>query len=198
MEAVSKNIHQELIDKCRQNEPKAQLEIYKLYYKAMYNTSLRILNHEAEAEDVMQDSFLDAFQKMDEYKGEGSFGGWLRRIVVNNSIDTLKKRKEFVPLENNLPELANDANDTIETIEYRVEEIKKAIPLLPEDYRIILSLLLFEGYDHEEIAQISEHFQQCFTHAFFEGKGKIIENISGTAYNKNVSSELKKARHATH
>ena len=96
MEAASVNIHQELIERCRKNDQKAQLEIYKLYYKPMYNTSLRILNHEAEAEDVMQESFLDAFRKIEEYKGEGSFGGWLRRIVVNNSIDTLKKRKEIV------------------------------------------------------------------------------------------------------
>lgn len=178
MEAVSKNIHQELVERCKQNDRKAQLEIYKLYYKAMYNTSLRILNHEAEAEDVMQESFLDAFRKLDEYKGEGSFGGWLRRIVVNNSIDTLKKRKEFVPLENNLPEPDDDSTSAMESIEYRVEEIKKALPLLPEDYRIILSLLLFEGYDHEEIAQILNISNNVSRTRFFRAKERLLKILA--------------------
>ncbi|MEZ5195013.1 MAG: sigma-70 family RNA polymerase sigma factor [Bacteroidales bacterium] len=92
MEASEKNIHQELIDKCRANDRIAQFEIYKIYYRPMYNASLRILNNEAEAEDVMQESFLDAFRKIQDYKGEGNFGGWLRRIVVNNSIDVIKKK----------------------------------------------------------------------------------------------------------
>ena len=173
-----KNIHQDLIDRCRLGESKAQFEIYRLYYKAMYNTSLRILNHEAEAEDVMQESFLDAFRKLDEYKGEGSFGGWLRRIVVNNSIDTLKKRKEFVPLENNLPEPDDDSSGAMESIEYRVEEIKKALPLLPEDYRVILSLLLFEGYDHEEIAQILNISNNVSRTRFFRAKERLLKILA--------------------
>jgi RNA polymerase sigma-70 factor (ECF subfamily) len=154
LEAASKNIHQELIEKCRKNDRNAQLEIYKLYYRPMYNTSFRILNHEAEAEDVMQESFLDAFRKISEYKGEGNFGGWLRRIVVNNSIDALKKRKDLLPLEDSVYDLADENNGYMESVEYRVDEIKKAIVALAEEHRIILSLFLFEGYDHDEISQI--------------------------------------------
>lgn len=178
MEAASVNIHQELIERCRKNDQKAQLEIYKLYYKPMYNTSLRILNHEAEAEDVMQESFLDAFRKMDEYKGEGSFGGWLRRIVVNNSIDTLKKRKEMLPLENNVSELADEPNGFAESVEYRVEEIKKAVPLLHEEHRIILSLFLFEGYDHEEIAQILKISNNASRTRYSRAKGKLLKILA--------------------
>jgi RNA polymerase sigma-70 factor (ECF subfamily) len=178
LEAASKNIHQELIEKCRKNDQKAQLEIYKLYYKPMYNTSLRILNHEAEAEDVMQESFLDAFRKIDEYKGEGSFGGWLRRIVVNNSIDTLKKRKEMLPLENNFLEQADDTDSATEQVEYKVEEIKKAIPLLPEEHRTILSLFLFEGYDHEEIAQILKITNNASRTRYSRARGKLLKILA--------------------
>jgi RNA polymerase sigma-70 factor (ECF subfamily) len=175
LEAASKNIHQELIDRCRKNDQKAQLEIYKLYYKTMYNTSLRILNHIAEAEDVMQESFLDAFRKIEEYKGEGSFGGWLRRIVVNNSIDSLKKRKETLPLDDVHFEQAEVTTSADEHIEYKVDEIKRAVPMLAEEHRIILSLLLFEGYDHEEIAQILNISNNTSRTRFSRAKGKLLK-----------------------
>ena len=118
----------------------------------MYNTSLRIVNDRAEAEDIMQDSFLDAFQKIGDYTGEGNFGGWLRRIVVNNSLDALKKRRKEILLEDD--NIAAEEEVSSQEVEYRIEEIKKAMTLLPEDYRVIISLLLFEGYDHEETSQI--------------------------------------------
>src|SRR5512133_717518 len=87
------NIHHDLIDKCRRGNRMAQEEIYRLYYKAMYNTCLRMLNDKVEAEDVMQDAFLTAFLKMDQYRGEMSFGSWLKRIVINKSIDVLRAKK---------------------------------------------------------------------------------------------------------
>ena len=88
------NIHQELIDACRQYDRTAQVKIYELYYKAMYNTSYRILNNPAEAEDAMQEAFLEAFRKLDTYKEEASFGSWLKRIVINKSLDMLRKKRE--------------------------------------------------------------------------------------------------------
>ena len=93
LNTLYKNIHQEIIDECREGSQKAQFQLYKLYYKAMYSVSIRIINDEMEAEDVMQEAFLSAFEKMHTYKGEVSFGAWLKRIVVNRSLDYLKKRK---------------------------------------------------------------------------------------------------------
>ena len=72
----------------------AQLEVYNRYYKAMYNTALRIVKDSAEAEDVMQDSFLNAFTKLSSFKGEVTFGAWLKRIVINNSIHHYRKQKK--------------------------------------------------------------------------------------------------------
>ena len=146
------NIHQPLLDKCLQNDREAQFRIYKLYYKSMYNTSLRIVNRTDEAEDIMQEAFLTAFHRLFSYKNEVSFGVWLKRIVVNRSLDYLRKRKvEFEEAQSDLPVFDEESNDEAE---YTVEEVKDAISQLSDGYRTILSLILLEGYDHEEVSEI--------------------------------------------
>jgi RNA polymerase sigma-70 factor (ECF subfamily) len=175
------NIHQDLIDACKTGDRTAQFKIYKLYYKAMYNTSLRIVNDTQEAEDVMQESFLEAFRKLERYTGEGSFGSWLKRIVVNNSLDVLRKNKEMVSLEEtgmDLPEEIEDNRD--EEIRYQVEEVKAAITRLPEDYRIVLSLFLLEGYDHEEISEILHISNNTSRTRFVRAKQKLLVILKET------------------
>jgi len=147
-----KNIHQEIIDRCREGDSKAQFQLYKLYYKAMYNVSLRIINDSMEAEDVMQEAFLSAFEKIETYKGEVSFGAWLKRIVINRSLDHLKKRK--VQFEEVNEKTTQISDYDFETKEIDIQKIKKAIQNLPDGYRVVLSLFLIEGYDHEEISSI--------------------------------------------
>lgn len=178
MEASAKYIHQELIEKCRENDEKAQFEIYKIFYKPMYNASLRILNNTAEAEDVMQESFLDAFRKINDFTGEGNFGGWLRRIVVNNSIDAVKKRKEMLSFEESRTDIEEENDNYTENVEYKVEEIKKAVSKLPEEHRIIISLSLFEGYDHEEISQILNISNSASRTRFSRAKRKLLRILS--------------------
>jgi RNA polymerase sigma-70 factor (ECF subfamily) len=118
----------------------------------MYNTSLRIVNSSDDAEDIMQESFLTAFQKLGHYKGEVSFGIWLKRIVVNRSLDYLRKRK--VEFEEVRPDHSVYEEVEEEETAFTAEEIKNAIFQLPDGYRTILSLLLLEGYDHEEVSEI--------------------------------------------
>ena len=150
------DIHSQLIDECRNGSSKAQFEIYKLYYKAMYNTCLRFVKNPMEAEDVMQEAFLAAFRNIDSFRGEVSFGSWLKRIVVNRSLDVLKKKSlDLEPLEEGRTIIDNDDDCDYEA-NYKVEQVKKAIALLPDSHRVLLTLHLFEGYDHEEIAQIME------------------------------------------
>lgn len=150
------NIHEELIDGCRVNNRKSQLQVYNLYYKAMYNTAYRIIGESAGAEDVMQESFLSAFQKIGEYKGESTFGAWLKRIVVNRALDHMRKKKEMLLLEEEKMENVVDKQDEdyMEVLAYKVEQIRNGIERLPDDDRIIISLFLLEGYDHEEISGI--------------------------------------------
>jgi len=118
----------------------------------MYNSSLRIVGIPEEAEDIMQESFLAAFRKLKYYTGDVSFGAWLKKIVINRSLDVLRKRKVlFEELHAELP-VEDEIQSAVEPI--TIEEIKTAINLLSDGYRTILSLILLEGYDHEEVSEI--------------------------------------------
>ncbi|RZJ85928.1 MAG: sigma-70 family RNA polymerase sigma factor, partial [Hymenobacter sp.] len=101
MEAVAYiDINAPLVERCRVNDRQAQAELYRRYSKAMFNAALRITGDYAEAEDVLQESFLSAFRELNGYKGDSSFGAWLKRIVVNKSINCLRQRRlQWVPLE---------------------------------------------------------------------------------------------------
>jgi RNA polymerase sigma factor (sigma-70 family) len=157
VEATFKNLHQDLLDGCKEGDQKAQFQIYKLYYKAMYNTSVRIVSNTMEAEDVMQESFLAAFEKIDTYSGTVSFGAWLKKIVVNRSLDALNRRKAvFEDIESHaeIKDESPEESFRNEEIDIRVGAVKDAIEKLPDGYRVILSLYLLEGYDHDEIADI--------------------------------------------
>ena len=153
MEAVYIDKHVSLINECRQGSRQAQFEIYKLYAKAMFNIAFRILNHHGEAEDVLQESFLDAFMRVKEFRAETTFGLWLKQIVINKSITCLRKRKmDLVPVDE--IDIAEPVEDDHQDLHLQVDLVKKAIALLPDGYRLVLTLYLFEGYDHEEIAHI--------------------------------------------
>ncbi len=145
----------DLIQACMKGDPKAQMEIYKRYYKAMYNIALRVLNDTAEAEDVMQDSFLSAFRKLHTFRGEVTFGAWLKKIVINRSLDIVKSRKAIISLDQ-APEIAEEESgeDYLDYSSLNIEIVRGAISALPDGYRIVLSLYLIEGYDHEEISEI--------------------------------------------
>ncbi len=152
METQYQNIHQDLVERCHKGDTKAQFELYKIYYKPMYNICLRMVGSQVEAEDVMQEAFLKAFTKIDTYQGVVSFGAWLKKIVINRSLDHLKKRKvKFEELNEKIPD---EEPVNIEISEIQMEKLKNAIQQLPDGYRVVLSLYLLEGYDHEEIAQI--------------------------------------------
>jgi len=184
--AAYKNIHQDLIDACKRGEQYAMYEIYKLYYKAMYNTSLRIVNNTAEAEDIMQDSFLDAFQQMERYQGTASFGAWLKRIVINNSLDALKKNRGLSFIEEYDTELPSEDEDDQDNTDFKVEEIIEAIEHLPDEYRIVLSLYLMEGYDHEEIGDILAISNNTSRVRFHRARKKLVEILQEARFKKMI------------
>jgi RNA polymerase sigma factor (sigma-70 family) len=169
------NIHQDLIDLCRQGNREAQFSIYGLYYKAMYNTCLRIVKDPSEAEDIMQESFLSAFQKIDTYSGTVSFGAWLKKIVVNRSLDSIKRHKMY--FETLDDRIAGDLKEEAREEEITVDaaRIRDAIMQLPEGFRIVLSLYLLEGYDHEEIAQILEISSSTSRSQYVRARQKLAE-----------------------
>lgn len=177
MNTLYKNIHQDIIDQCMEGSSKAQFQLYKLYYKAMYSVSLRIINDEMEAEDVMQEAFLSAFGKISSYKGEVSFGAWLKRIVVNRSLDYLKKRKvQFEEVNERTTEIVDYQ---METKEINSKVLKEAIQNLSDGYRVVLSLYLIEGYDHEEISQILGISNSSSRTQLLRAKNKLRELLKG-------------------
>lgn len=178
MKTLYENIHQEIIDQCREGSQKAQFQLYKLYYKPMYSVCMRIVNNNAEAEDVMQEAFLKAFTKMDSYKGEVSFGAWLKRIVINRSLDYLKKRK--VKFEEINEKSTQISDYQMETKELNISAIKGAIQKLPDGYRIVLSLYLIEGYDHEEISNILGISNSNSRTQYLRAKNKLKDILKDT------------------
>ncbi len=142
----------------------------------MYNTSLRIAGNATDAEDIMQEAFLSAFKKMDTYSGHVSFGAWLKKIVVNRSLDHLKKKKvHFEELDERVTEEVE--NPLMEIREVDINKIKEAIFQLPEGYRVVLSLYLLEGYDHDEIAEILNISNSSSRSQLLRAKRKLRERL---------------------
>ena len=168
--------HLDLVEACKRGDQKAQFELYRLYHAAMYNTTLRIVGDSDDAEDVMQEAFLKAFAKLDSYRKEVSFGAWLKRIVINKALDFLRLKREQISLEEagEIGEMIDETPETLD-VEYRAEEIKKAIYHLPEGYRIVLSLILLEGYDHEEISNILNISNATSRTQYHRAKKRLIE-----------------------
>ena len=155
----------------------------------MYNTSLRIVNDTAEAEDIMQESFLDAFQRLQTYTGEGSFGSWLKRIVINRSLDFLRKEKETIPfdeVEYEMPDIIEENRE--EEIQFQVSEVKEAISQLPDEYRVVVSLFLLEGYDHEEIAQILRISNQLSRTRYSRARQKLLGILKKNSFQNTFSA----------
>jgi RNA polymerase sigma-70 factor (ECF subfamily) len=184
-EAAYRNIHQNLIDGCKSGDQKAQFQIYKLYYKAMYNTSLRIVGDTMEAEDIMQESFLSAFEKINTYSGTVSFGAWLKRIVINRSLDAVNRQKaifEDIEKHHELKSVPEDNNGDFEDLDLKVDAVKSAINRLPDGYRIILSLYLLEGYDHDEIGEILSISSSTSRSQLSRAKQKLVSELG---YSRN-------------
>ncbi len=181
METLYVDKHYDLVVACKQGSKKACYELYKLYSKAMLNVAFRIVGDVAEAEDVLQEAFLDAFNKVKDFRQETTFGLWLKQIVVNRAINLLRKRKmDMVTLEDgqleNIPD--EEAEDDEEMI-LKVAQVKDAMKLLPEGYRVVLSLYLLEGYDHEEIGQVLNIAENTSRTQFLRAKRKLMEILKG-------------------
>ena len=141
----------------------------------MYNTSLRIVKVPVEAEDIMQESFLSAFENIDTYSGTVSFGAWLKKIVVNRSLDSIKKQRMI--FETMDEKFAADISEEsiMDDIPADMDKIRDAIMNLPEGFRIVLSLYLLEGYDHEEIGQILNITSSTSRSQYTRARQKLVE-----------------------
>jgi len=177
LEAIYIDKHYNLVVECKQGSKKACYELYRLYSKAMLNVAFRIVGNIGEAEDVLQEAFLDAFNKLKDFRQETTFGLWLKQIVVNRSINLLRKRKlEIIGLEgDHLENIPEEESEDEEEVQYQVAMVKEAMKQLPDGYRVVLSLYLLEGYDHEEISQILNISENTSRTQFLRAKRKLME-----------------------
>ena len=154
-------------------------QLYDRYAKAMFNTSLRIVNNIADAEDILQESFVDAFKGLDDFRGSSTFGAWMKRIVINKSINKIKRQRlNWLEIEKTEAFSIADVEDTDEIdIEYKVEEVKKAIMLLSNGFRTVLSLRLLENCKFEEIAELLKISNNTARSQYVRAKKKLLEII---------------------
>jgi len=171
------DFQRELVERCIKGERTAQYNLYRMYSKGMFNICLRMLNNSMEAEDALQESFIDVYKKLHTFKYESTPGAWIKRIVVNNCINKLRKRKLDI---DDLDEGRFVAAEVEESSDHSLEvnKIKKAMTYLPDGYRAIFSLYAVEGYDHQEIGQIMNISESTSKSQYSRAKKKIRELIS--------------------
>lgn len=174
MEVSYSDPHEDLIADCKKGNRQAQFKLYKLYSKAMYNTALRIVIDADEAADVLQDAFIDAFKRLDSFRQESTFGLWMKQIVVNKSLSSLRKRTVVFESISDINDVAEEEIEEYNT-PYQVERVKEAINQLADGYRVVLTLYLLEGYDHEEIAHILKISENTSRTQFLRAKRKLVE-----------------------
>jgi RNA polymerase sigma-70 factor (ECF subfamily) len=170
-------IHAPLIEECRRGESKAQFGLYNLYSKAMYNLAFRMLNNREDAEDILQEAFVECFRNINTFRFESTFGAWIKKIIINRCINHLKKKKIDLTLYDTLPPVIDEEE---EEKEYETGKIFKGIEMLPDGYRIILTLYLLEGYDHTEISQILGISESTSKSQYSRAKDKLRNLLSKT------------------
>jgi RNA polymerase sigma factor (sigma-70 family) len=156
LELTATIAYDELVERCKQGDPLGYSELYNKYARAMYNTSLRIVNNVGDAEDVLQDAFVDAFKHLKDFRYNSTFGAWLKRIVINKSISLLRKKKlQLVDIDSTQVADHSDYESVDEVaFQYRVDEVRNAIQRLPDGYRAVVSLYLLEEIPQEEIGKM--------------------------------------------
>lgn len=159
---------QELVEGCKANNPKAQKLLFEKYAEKMMGVCLRYMKNKQEAQDVLQESFIKIFQKIDQYKNTGALGGWIRMIMINTALIQIRKNKKW---ENTIDvstayDLSNEDYTVLDQMS--ADELITTINSLPQGYRTVFNLFVIEGYAHKEIAE----------------KLNISESTSKTQYRK--------------
>jgi RNA polymerase sigma-70 factor (ECF subfamily) len=174
-------MHRDLIEQCRKGDNRSQYRLYKLYSRAMYNICVRMLPNKIDAEDVLQDAFVSAFKNLKNYRGDSSFGAWLRRIVINKCIDTLRKKSSFM-----FDEISEQVAD-----KSKVEEgipdvdpaiVHHAIKELPDGARMVFNLFCLEGYKHKDIAEKLGISESTSKSQYIRARKLLQEKLKSTLY----------------
>jgi RNA polymerase sigma factor (sigma-70 family) len=175
---------EELIAMCKRQDAAAYSGLYNQHAGAVYNTILRLVDHTAEAEDILQESFVAAFQGIDGFKNTGGFRAWVKRIAINKSIDWMRKRKlRFVQLEPGQAMVEEDVIDEA-IFEFTIDAVNEAIAGLPDGYRTVFNLFAVEQLSHTEISQMLGLQNTTVRSQYHRAKHKILETLRQGGYHE--------------
>lgn len=175
---------EDLIEKCRRNDRRAQMRLYDNYCDAMHAVAMRYLRNVDDARDVAQEAFIKAFRNLGQFRGEVTFGAWLKRIVINKCIDFLKSRTQHLEsLDDGYLQVADKEGDSWSVDDgTTTQQVKEAIEKLPEKYRYVVMLYLLEGYDHAEISEILGITENTSRTQLLRGKRKLMDDLKHLRY----------------
>jgi len=164
------------LEGCRQNDKVAQMKIYDLYCQAMFQSAFNMVKDDMLAQDLMQEAFLKAFSKIDTFNEKSTFGAWLKRIVINQCLDHLKRknRLDTVEIKEDLHYLDEAQDWTVED-SISLNRIYQCIEDLPSKCKHVVKLYLLEGYDHQEVAEILQISEVASRSQLSRGKNRLRE-----------------------
>lgn len=176
---------EELIKKCKNNNISAQEELYNLYKDVLFVLSLKYCKNVDEAEDNLQNSFLEIFTNIKKFNNSGSFEGWMKRITINKAIDSYKKSYQLVSIsDKNFPDTEIEEN---ELDNYSLDYILSLIQNLPNQYRLVFCLYELDNYSHSEIANMLSISEGTSKSNLHRAKMILKEQIkSNTIHNPNI------------
>lgn len=178
MEQVYAIQQEEIVERCKRGDTAAFSQLYHQYSKEVYNTIYRLVPHTGEAEDLLQEAFVSAFQAIHKFEHTGGFRAWIKRIAINQSISWIRKRKlQLVELDDTRTSIAEEEMIDEAQFSFKVEEVKKAIEQLPDSYRTIVQLYLFENIPQEEIAQMLGLSYNNVRIQYHRSKQKILKSL---------------------
>ncbi|MBV9987078.1 MAG: RNA polymerase sigma factor [Chitinophagaceae bacterium] len=182
MEILETITHEELVEKCKKGDPSGYTGLYHRHSKEVYNTIYRLVNHTAEAEDLLQESFIAAFQNIDRFEFTGGFRAWIKRIAINKSITWMRKRKlRLVELDPGTTRIEDEDPIDEKAFVYRVEEVQRAIEALPDSYRTVVQLYLFENIPQTEIAAMLGIAHNAVRTQYHRAKQKILQTLKDSS-----------------
>ncbi len=176
------DIHKQLIEASKKGDNRSRRQLYELYARAMFNICYRMMHNREDAEDILQEAFVQAFLKLETFRYESTFGAWLKRIVINTCINAINKKKIDLMLTDDMYYFKDITEDEEVELPLTTRDIEKAMDQLPEGGRIVFSLYLLEGYDHVEIAQILGITESTSKSQFMRAKRKVQEILKEKYY----------------
>ncbi len=171
---MSVNIDHTFLEKLKQKDVLACKQLYMQYADAMYNVCKRILQNATEAEDALQDGFIKIFDNIHQFRNESSIGSWIKQIITNTCLNILKKKKiEWQELNEKHESESDKESEDEAAFNFSIEQIKNAIEQLPQGYRVVFNLFMFEDYSHQQIASMLEISESTSKSQLFKAKNKL-------------------------